>query len=58
MRKALEDMFGELSLHSVDFWDKWFPVGRDLLRESGTDSVYTSRAGYRAYMKARIDAWF
>lgn len=58
IRKSLEDMLGELSLHDQATWDKYFPLVKDALADGGMTTNLTDRSAYREYMSSRVDAWF
>jgi hypothetical protein len=58
MRKNFEDMFGELSFHDAEIWQRYFPVACDYLQAGGFSPALDSRDAYRQMMQARLDAWF
>jgi len=58
MRHNLENMLGELSLHSAEMWNHYFPLVVEVLQEGGMVPDFDSRPAYRQMMQARLDAWF
>jgi len=58
IKDNLENMLGELSLHSVEMWDQYFPLVCEVLAEGGLVTDLDSRCAYRQMMQARLDAWF
>jgi hypothetical protein len=58
IKHNLENMLGELSLHSVEMWDKYFPTVREILADGGLTTDFDGREAYQQMMKARLDAWF
>lgn len=58
MKQNLENMLGELCLHSIEMWDEYFPLVQEVLEDGGFTTDFESREAYQQMMKARLDAWF
>lgn len=54
----LERSLGELSLHTSDLWDKYYPLFKMVYEEANEVPLYTTRQGFREHMEAQMDAWF
>lgn len=58
MAHNLEEMLGELSLHSTEMWQQYHYIAFQILEKMGRVPRFISREGYRAMMRQRTDAWF
>jgi hypothetical protein len=58
MKHNLENMLGELCLHSIEMWEEYFPLVQAALQEGGFTTDFEGREAYQQMMKARLDAWF
>jgi hypothetical protein len=58
IKHNLESMLGELSLHSEEMWNEYFPLVREVLAEGNLTTDLDSRVAYRQMMQARLDAWY
>lgn len=56
--RQLENMLGELSLHSQTMWDDYFPTTRTLMHGLGSVPSFETRGSYQDFMRSRLDAWF
>ena len=55
----LDGTLGEMSLHSVDFWNEHAPKVMEVMRKSlGVEPMFTSRDGYREETASKTDFWF
>lgn len=58
MKHNLENMLGELCLHSEEMWNEYFPFVQEVLEDGGYATDLESREAYQQMMKLRLDAWF
>uniref|UniRef100_A0AB39JCL4 RdRp catalytic domain-containing protein n=1 Tax=Qianjiang dicistro-like virus 57 TaxID=3239335 RepID=A0AB39JCL4_9VIRU len=58
MLTNLESGLGELAFHSVEMWDKYYPLFKQTIAEAGEVPAFETREAYREMLRARTDAWF
>lgn len=55
----LDGTLGEMSLHSMDFWNEHAPKVMEVMRKDlGVEPMFTSRDGYREETASKTDFWF